>query len=183
MKAFMGLAMALAMLGASAVRADPPPASDASIHKLLDVTQTARLMDGMMTQMKNIMQQSALQAAGHTLDAQEQEIVSRNMGKLSDVMRTQMAWSTVEPDFVAIYRKNFSEKEVDDMLAFYQTPSGQALIAKMPEVMRESMQVGQAHAHAMVPQLQQVSQQMMQELKDYEASKSKQGSGSAPPGA
>jgi uncharacterized protein len=181
MKAFTSLAMAIALLGAESVWADPPPASDASIHKLLEVTHSSTLMDGMMAQMKGIMQQSALRAVGHPLDAKEQEILTRNMGKLADAMQGQMAWSKLEPAITGVYRKNFSQKEIDDMLAFYQSPSGQSLISKMPEVMREGMQLGRDQMNGVVPQMQQITQQMMQEFKDYEATKGDQES--VPPGA
>jgi hypothetical protein len=172
MKALMSLAMALALLGAGVARADAPP-SDASIRKLLEVTQSSKLLDGMTVQMKSIMQQSALQAVGHSLDAQEQQILSRNIDKLADVMRNQMTWAKLEPAIMVIYRKNFSQKEIDDMLVFYQSPTGQTLVSKMPEVMRESMQMGRDQMSGVFPQIQQINRQMMQEIKDYEASKSK----------
>jgi uncharacterized protein len=175
MKAFMGVVLAAGLLAAGGVRADATQASDASIHKLMEVTHAQKLMDGMFAQMDNIMKQSALQAAGHPLDAQEQQILGRNMDKLASAMQSQMSWSKLEPAMTAIYRDNFSEKEIDDMLTFYQTPTGQALIAKMPVVMQQSMQMGQSQMRQVLPQLQQINQQMMQEFKDYEASKTAPG--------
>jgi uncharacterized protein len=174
MKAFLGLAMAIALLGTSVVQAETQPASDASIHKLLEASQSSKLVDGMMTQMRGIMQQSALGAVGHPLDAQEQQILNRNLDKLADAMRSQMSWSKLEPAITDIYRRNFSQKEIDDLTAFYQSPSGQAMISKMPEVMRESIQMGRDQMSAMIPQMQQISQQMAQEFKEYEATKGKQ---------
>jgi uncharacterized protein len=175
MKAFVKVALVAGLLAAGLAHADTTPPSDASIHKLMDVMHASALMDGMMGQMKNIMQQSAVQAAGHPLDAKEQQILSDNIGKLAGVMQQQLSWSKLEPAMTDIYRKNFSQKEVNDLLVFYQSPTGQAMIAKMPEVMQESMQIGQAQVRAVLPQIQQISQEMTQQLKDYEASKTSQG--------
>jgi len=175
MKTFIGAVLVAGLLVTGVVRADAPQVSDASIHQLLEVTHAQKLMDGMMAQMKNIMLQSALQTVGHPLDAQEQQILSRNMDKLVSVMQAQFTWSKLEPAMTDIYRSNFSQKEVDDMLAFYKTPTGQSLISKMPIVMQQSMRMGQEQMKGALPQLQQINQQMAQEFKDYEASKAAQG--------
>jgi uncharacterized protein len=174
MKAFMGVVLAAGLLAAGGVRANATQASDASIHKLMEVTHAQTMIDSMFAQMESMMKQSALQTAGHPLDAQEQQILSRNMDKLMGVMQAQMSWSKLEPVMTTIYRNNFSEKEIDDMLAFYQTPTGQAVIAKMPVVMQQGMQMGRAQVQQVLPQLQQINQQMAQEFRDYEASKTGQ---------
>ena len=44
---------------------------------------------------------------------------------------------------IPVYDKNFSEKELEDMITFYKTPSGQAVITKMPQIYIESSKVGE----------------------------------------
>lgn len=44
---------------------------------------------------------------------------------------------------VPIYERNFTDAEIDAMIAFYQTPEGQSVIAKMPAVLAESMLAGE----------------------------------------
>jgi len=44
---------------------------------------------------------------------------------------------------VPIYDRNFSQKDINDMLAFYRSDLGQRMLAKMPVVMQESMIAGQ----------------------------------------
>jgi len=55
-----------------------------------------------------------------------------------------------------IYRKSFSQSEIDGMLKFYKTPAGKAVIAKMPVVMQNTMQVMQGEMAEMVPKMQQL---------------------------
>ncbi len=43
-----------------------------------------------------------------------------------------------------VYDKYFNEKELDDIIAFYRTPSGQSLITKMPQIYIEASTVGEA---------------------------------------
>lgn len=50
----------------------------------------------------------------------------------------------IENMLVPIYLKYYSEKELDDMIAFYKSPTGKKMIESMPGVMQESMEVGKA---------------------------------------
>jgi hypothetical protein len=54
----------------------------------------------------------------------------------------------VQPDdlvnlVIPVYDRNFTAEEIDGMVAFYSSPVGQKVLAKMPAVMQQSMQVGQ----------------------------------------
>ncbi len=44
---------------------------------------------------------------------------------------------------VPIYAKHFTHDEIKQLLAFYQTPLGQKMIANQPAIMQESMEAGQ----------------------------------------
>lgn len=44
---------------------------------------------------------------------------------------------------VPIYQKHYSEEDIQTISAFYKTPAGQRMVATMPIVMQESMQIGQ----------------------------------------
>lgn len=44
---------------------------------------------------------------------------------------------------VPIYANNFSEREIDDLIVFYQTSTGKAMVEKMPVILQESLATGQ----------------------------------------
>jgi uncharacterized protein len=44
---------------------------------------------------------------------------------------------------VPIYDKYYTQEDIKKMIEFYQTPLGKKLILTMPQIMQESMQVGQ----------------------------------------
>ena len=56
--------------------------------------------------------------------------------------------------FAQVYVRNFSVAELRDITAFYRTPTGQALLAKMPIVMQQSMLAGQQFGQAIAADLQ-----------------------------
>ena len=54
---------------------------------------------------------------------------------------------------IPIYAKYFTPDEIKQLLAFYQTPLGQKVIATLPAVMQESMVAGQKWGQQLVPRL------------------------------
>lgn len=167
MKLRLFLLLVVGTLAAPAWSADAQP-SAASIHQLLDVMQSQKLVDSVTGQLKGMMLKSAEQAnGGAPLDPGAQQIVNRGIGKLADLMQQQMAWSQMEPMMTEIYQKSFSQKEIDDLVAFYRSPSGQVVIQKMPMVMQQSLALSQAKMQAMLPQMRQIDDDMVKELRAY----------------
>ncbi|WP_250622878.1 DUF2059 domain-containing protein [Pinirhizobacter soli] len=167
MKSRLSILLLLGFLISPAWGADAPP-SEASIHELMDVTHAQKLVDGIIDQTNGLMLKSVQQAnGGAPLDPQEKKIAARAVGKLTDVMRQQMSWEKMQPMMIDLYKKTFSQNEINDMLAFYRTPSGQAVIQKMPALMNQTMAISQAKIQAMLPQIRDISAEMGQELQAY----------------
>jgi hypothetical protein len=49
-------------------------------------------------------------------------------------------------ELAKVYEKHFTNKEIEELLVFYQTPVGKKTLVTLPDVMQESMQVGQMFA-------------------------------------
>lgn len=167
----IGLVGLLFVFGSAS--AEPsPPASDASIHALLQVTKVHKMLDTMMIQMDDMMKKVSRQAtAGQPIDAGAQKIIDAQTSKLNDVLMQQISWEKMEPMYVSLYRKTFTQKEVDDMLAFYRSPSGQSVIVKMPVMMAQAMQTVQGELANLLPQVQKIEMETASSLSAYEASK------------
>jgi hypothetical protein len=151
--------------------ADTPP-SDASIQELFTVMQTHKLLDGMMGQMDGLLRKSVQQSlAGRPVDAGEQKILDEQIGKMNQLLQRALAWQTMEPTYAAIYKKSLSQKEVDDMVAFYKSPSGQAVVTKMPVLMQQAMQMTQEKISVMTPDIQRIGQETTARLEAYESNK------------
>jgi len=58
---------------------------------------------------------------------------------------------------IPVYDRNFTDEEIDGMLAFYSSAVGQKVLSKLPVVLQESMQVGQAWG-------QELSKKILQRL-------------------
>ena len=82
-----------------------------------------------------------------------------------------MSWDKMEPMYIDLYRQTFTQKEVNDILAFYRTPSGQSMIEKMPVLMTRVMQTAQSMVATLMPQLQKINRDTVSALQAYEARK------------
>ena len=68
---------------------------------------------------------------------------------MREFFREHLNWSSLEPEYVRVYTEVFSERELRDLIAFYESPLGQKMLDKMPvaaartqAIMMERMQRG-----------------------------------------
>jgi hypothetical protein len=61
-----------------------------------------------------------------------------------------------------VYARNFTTAELNDLMAFYKTPTGQKLLQSMPVITQQSLAAGQQFAQTIVTDLQK---QIVEEMK------------------
>ena len=84
-------------------------------------------------------------------------------GVLKAFYKEQLDWRAREPEYTRIYLEVFTEKEVRDMVALYQTPLGRMMLAKTPVVIAKSNDFASRRVQAAMPQLMQRLQAAMQD--------------------
>jgi uncharacterized protein len=67
---------------------------------------------------------------------------------------------------IDIYLKHYSETEIQDMLAFYRTKTGQSMIIKMPAVMGESIILSQKMMKDFIPKIKAMAQDLQKERRE-----------------
>ncbi len=121
---------------AMAQTAPPPSAHQLELAKrVMNDVGGEKMVDQIMNAMMGSM--TAQMANGQSKDIQEKNrtvIVPALQATMSRVMPKLMDLVTVS------YAQTFSEQELTDIDAFYRSPSGQSMIAKMPQMMTSTMQ-------------------------------------------
>ncbi len=69
-----------------------------------------------------------------------------------------MSYSGLKEDFITIYVDTFTEEELDQITAFYQTPTGRKMAEKMPELSSKGMQLGAKRVQDNQAELRQMIQ-------------------------
>lgn len=142
------------------------PPGEASIKQLLEVAQAQKLIDSVMKQVDGLMTQTILQATqGKDVPDKVQRDIDKRQAEVVGLMKELLDWKKLEPMYVRIYQKSFSQEEVDGMIAFYKTPAGQAVIGKMPAVMQNTMDEIQQMMTPVMQKMQRMQQDVAAEMK------------------
>jgi hypothetical protein len=142
------------------------PPSEASVKQLLEAAQARKLVDSVMAQMDNLMLQSIAQATqGQKIPPKVQKDIDQQRGEMAAMMKELLDWKKLEPLYVRVYQKTFSQQEVDGMVAFYKTPAGQAVIAKMPAVMQNTIEEMQQMMGPVMQKIQKTQQDVLAGMK------------------
>jgi hypothetical protein len=87
------------------------------------------------------------------------------MSKAAAAMKGEMTWEKMKEPMIDVYLKHYTEIEINDMLAFYNTESGKSIIKKMPAVMEDSMLISQKMFKEFMPRLKGLSDELQKDLK------------------
>jgi uncharacterized protein len=126
---------------AFATEANPTVRQRELIDKLMQVTgmdtSLNSVMDAMWEQMeKQFFNDGQAQGQSEEALAEGREMFQAFRKKAATVNFTEM----LRESFVRIYAKYFTEEEIADLIAFYQTPTGRKSMQIMPQLMSEGMQ-------------------------------------------
>lgn len=76
--------------------------------------------------------------------------------EVNDVIKSQIeANGGFSEKVVPIYHKYFTHEEVKGLIKFYQTDLGKKITTALPDIMRESIQIGQEWGYSLEPLIQE----------------------------
>lgn len=157
------LSFALALSTSAAMAA---PASEASINELLTASRAESLMESMYGHIEALVRQGLEQKLnGQTLNDEQKRVVAQAPGRIAAMMRQEFSWKSMQPMYVSIYREAFTDEEIQGLTRFYQTPDGQALLNKMPLVMKRSMELMQVQMQVVLPKVEAMMKELAREAK------------------
>ena len=85
------------------------------------------------------------------------------MQKMMDLVMKEMSWEKLKDDYIAIYEETFTEEELSGLVTFYKSPIGRKFAEKQPELMKRSMQISQEQMIELMPKIQELTQEMMEQ--------------------
>jgi hypothetical protein len=128
--------LACAAAAGAILIAQPCAAADAAPAHNLELAQRLftgmhmdQMMSGMMRNMMPAMVAQARKANPAMSDAQAQAITE------ATTESSQAMMAKIMDRMIPLYASTFTEKELQDLVNFYEGPSGQAMLAKMPVLM------------------------------------------------
>jgi hypothetical protein len=125
--------LAILCLAAAAHAQTPAPTSpeaaslDRDIHRLLELSGSAKLAQQMIAAMIPAFKQMAPDASAGFWDEFAKEVDPQELVEM----------------IVPIYKQHLSHDDVRGAIAFYESPAGQHLVANQPAILQDSMAAGQ----------------------------------------
>jgi hypothetical protein len=164
----------IALLGASSIgfaQQEPgdSPATKEDVQKYLEVMHSREMMSKMIDAMTKPMHQMMHEQYEKDKDKLPADFEAR-MNKVLDDYMKNFPWDEMLQAMVPVYQKHFTKGDIDHLVAFYSTPTGQKVVRELPAISAEAMQ-------SMMPVLRQrldvmtrdVQQQVAQMIKQSEA--------------
>ncbi len=151
---------------AYAQESDPTPASREDIQTYFEVVhshdQMKRTMEAMLGPMHQMVHGQFLKMRDKVpADFEER------MNKIMDDMLKNMPMDEISQAMIPAYQKHFTKGDINVMLAFYSSPTGQKLLRELPAIaaegMSSAMPIMQRHIDEMQDKIQKEIDGMMQE--------------------
>ena len=141
--------------------------SQESVEKLMELTETSKMMDAMQGQIGQMFDGMSKQMG---LSEEEKPAFETYMKKVASLMEEEMNWEAIKEPMINIYLKHFSEEEVKGLIEFYKSDLGKSMIQKMPLIMQESMLISQELMKDIMPKIQELAVGLQ---KDIQSSREK----------
>jgi hypothetical protein len=150
-------------------------ATDDSIREFLKVSGARQTLDLLWENFGKLIDQN-LQSSipkdiANKLSEKDKQIIERYKSSMLSAMQEELMWSKLEPTFLKIYQDLFTQEEMDQILAFYRSPAGKALVAKQPEIASKSMQLMQGLMPALLAKIDKLAKDLTSELEAASAPK------------
>ncbi len=134
---FLGL---LALLSPLSAPADETT-HRASAEALLNNMEMDKLMSQSIDQMLQ-------------MQVQQNPAIAPYQAQMKTFLSKYVSWPAMKDDMVRIYVAEFTEPELKELNAFYQTPLGKKTVQKMPTLLAKGAELGQKRVQEHLPELQ-----------------------------
>ncbi len=144
------------------------PSND-SLSKLLSVSNVQKTSEQAVDQIDGLLKSMIDESVGAQSFTAEQKIIFEQLlpqftNQLQRVLTEELSWKKQKDSYLRIYRENFTQEEVDGLIAFYQSPAGKAFLKKMPVVQDASKRVALERVPAITQRLQEISAQLQKKM-------------------
>jgi uncharacterized protein len=162
------LSLAFPLLGAAQQTAADAPASREDIERYFQVMH----LQDTMKQMMDIMAKQTHQMVHAQISKNAANLppdFEARMNKMTDDELKNFPVEEMLQAMIPVYQKHWTKGDVDAMVAFYSTPTGQKVLRELPATMAEAMQamqpIMQKQMNGMMARVQQEVAQMVKDSK------------------
>ena len=132
-----------------------------NVEELLVLTNAESSIDTIYFQVSKLLQKIANKMGSNPED---RKVFEKYNSRIMDEMKKEVNWKKMKASMINIYMKHYTEKEINDMVAFYKSETGRSMVRKTPEVMKDTMSASQSMVNDFTPRMNELMQEMRKEL-------------------
>jgi uncharacterized protein len=152
----MAVCLAFAKAGATQQSPADAPATREDVQKYLEVMHSREMMAQMVEAMSKPMHQMIHDQYAKDKDKLPADFEAR-INKMMDESMKAFPWDEMMQSMVPVYQKHFTKGDLDALIAFYESPTGQKVLRELPAITAEAMQ-------AMTPMLRKQMETMTERV-------------------
>jgi len=107
-----------------------------------------------LTQMEKRIQESVDSVL--QLQLRQNPQIAEKKATVAQFFEKYIGWNALKEDIAQMYMKTFSEKELEDINAFYITPAGQKVINIVPQLVQQRNQLAMGRLQENIGELQNI---------------------------
>lgn len=136
-----------------------------AVERLLVKSQAEKILDGIKPQVYAMVRAGVDQALkGRQPTSEEQKVLNTYITNTTQIIGSTVTIERLKPLYIQLYTQYFTAEEIEAVSTFYQTPAGQSLLTKMPQLMQGLMAAMPSLLGPMAEQIQAAAQQMAMEM-------------------
>jgi hypothetical protein len=128
----------------------------AKAKEMMTIMHTQKMVQQVTENIKAQIAQAAEKVAGPAANDDAKAKAAQFEKKANELIDAKLGWDAMQASFTDVYVKNFTEEQLDSIIAFYKTPAGTALLETLPTVNSQVGQIGNSHMAELQPQLKQL---------------------------
>lgn len=141
------------------------PVQDASIEKLLTLTDAKKMHESIMSDSDELID-SSIKPMLHRehMTSKQEALVDSFLAKYKAIIKDELSWKKMLPAYIQIYRDTFTEKELAELIAFYESPTGQMFVQKTPVILDKTSKIMQQKMVSILTRMDAALSESMKEM-------------------
>ena len=159
---FVSLLILSALIACPQSALGETPADKDDVQKLFATLHLREMMQNLMA----VSMQQSKQMAHDALKKKQPNITDAELKRMDTVMDSfakDMDFSGMLDDMVPVYQRHLTKEDVEAMLVFYESPTGQKLLREQPAMTAEGMQAMRPRMEKMMADVMEKAEKMAQE--------------------
>jgi hypothetical protein len=136
---FVGTVLLFSWTCIAQTSVDDSPATKEDVEKYLQVVHSHDMMKKMVVAMSQGMHQMLHEQYLKDKDSLPADYESKMTARM-DAMFENMPWDEMMQAMAPVYQKHFTKGDLDNLITFYSSPTGEKLLREMPAIMSDAMQ-------------------------------------------